>query len=272
MLLLTPALSLYLSKLLRGPLKWVRPVEGALAADSLIQAPRRTSATVAALMLSLALVIALGGMARASYMRDRGLDGQHHESGLLRHHFGNHLRARLFTFPTACWMDCGRFPGIAEVQPVRIVRIDFRRKAGDAGGHRFGEHRAAHAQATCHGGRFRRDVSRWRPSRRALIIADNLAQLEKLKLGETLEIRAPSGMLRLPIVGILTDFSNQLGTIFIDRESVPAVLERRCGGCVPHLSDAGRASRRMCGRAFWTASHTSGAFSCWRIKKCAVTC
>ena len=47
--------------------KWLRPVEGALAADSLIQAPRRTSASVAALMLSLALVIAFAGMARASY-------------------------------------------------------------------------------------------------------------------------------------------------------------------------------------------------------------
>ena len=65
-LLLTPFLSLELAKLLRRPLKWLRPMEGALAADSLIQAPRRTSATVAALMLSLALVIAQGGMARAS--------------------------------------------------------------------------------------------------------------------------------------------------------------------------------------------------------------
>ena len=41
-------------------------MEGALAADSLIQAPRRTSATVAALMLSLALVVGQGGVARAS--------------------------------------------------------------------------------------------------------------------------------------------------------------------------------------------------------------
>ena len=71
MLLLTPALSLYLSRLLRGPLKLLRPVEGALAADSLIQSPRRTSATVAALMLSLALVVGLGGLARASYTQIR---------------------------------------------------------------------------------------------------------------------------------------------------------------------------------------------------------
>ena len=56
-----------LSRLLRVPLKWLRPVEGALAADSLIQAPRRTSATVAALMLSLALVVGQGGVARGSW-------------------------------------------------------------------------------------------------------------------------------------------------------------------------------------------------------------
>src|SRR5438093_4855877 len=67
-LLLSPLLSLALSKAIRPILKWIRPVEGALAADSLIQAPRRTSASVAALMLSLALVVAFGGMARASYV------------------------------------------------------------------------------------------------------------------------------------------------------------------------------------------------------------
>jgi len=66
-LLLSPALSLWISRLIRPILKWLRPVEGSLAADSLIQAPRRTSGTVAALMLSLALVISLAGIARASY-------------------------------------------------------------------------------------------------------------------------------------------------------------------------------------------------------------
>src|SRR5438093_6312604 len=66
-LLLSPLLSLALSRGIRPALKWLWPVEGALAADSLIQAPRRTSASVAALMLSLALVVAFGGMAHAAY-------------------------------------------------------------------------------------------------------------------------------------------------------------------------------------------------------------
>src|SRR5262249_28369967 len=66
-LLVGPQLSLGLARLIRPVLKRLSPIEGALAADSLILAPRRTSASVTALMLSLALVVAFEGMAGASY-------------------------------------------------------------------------------------------------------------------------------------------------------------------------------------------------------------
>ena len=66
-LLLVPTVSLWFARALRPVLKWLRPVEGALAADSLIQSPRRTSGAVAALMLSLGQVIGLGGVGRESY-------------------------------------------------------------------------------------------------------------------------------------------------------------------------------------------------------------
>ncbi len=66
-LLLTPGLSVWITRLLRPLLKALLPVEGSLAADSLIQAPRRTSPTVAALMFSIGLIISLGGISRSSY-------------------------------------------------------------------------------------------------------------------------------------------------------------------------------------------------------------
>src|SRR5215467_10854775 len=66
-LLLAPALTLLLSKALRPLLKRLLPAEGTLAADSLVQAPRRTSATVSALMLSLAAVVGFGGFAHSFY-------------------------------------------------------------------------------------------------------------------------------------------------------------------------------------------------------------
>ena len=68
LLLVPTALAVVRARAAAGP-EWLRPVEGALAADSLIQSPRRTSGAVAALMLSLAQVIGLGGVGRESYTR-----------------------------------------------------------------------------------------------------------------------------------------------------------------------------------------------------------
>jgi putative ABC transport system permease protein len=51
-----------------------------------------------------------------------------------------------------------------------------------------------------------------------LMVSDNLAQLQNLKLGEILEVPSPSGMIRLPIVGIVVDYSDQQGTILMDRK------------------------------------------------------
>ena len=50
-----------------------------------------------------------------------------------------------------------------------------------------------------------------------LMVSDNLAQLQRLRLGELLEIPAPHGVIRLPIVGIIVDYSDQQGTILMDR-------------------------------------------------------
>jgi putative ABC transport system permease protein len=50
-----------------------------------------------------------------------------------------------------------------------------------------------------------------------LIVSDNLAQLQHLTLGEGLEVAAPYGLIRLPIVGIVVDYSDQQGTILMDR-------------------------------------------------------
>jgi putative ABC transport system permease protein len=55
-----------------------------------------------------------------------------------------------------------------------------------------------------------------------VLVADNLAQLKHLKLGEILELPAPGGLIRLPIVGIIVDYSDQQGAILMDR----AVFQR----------------------------------------------
>src|SRR5262249_23183906 len=50
-----------------------------------------------------------------------------------------------------------------------------------------------------------------------LMVSDNLAQLQRLKLGEIIDVPSPNGIIRLPIVGIVVDYSDQQGTILMDR-------------------------------------------------------
>ena len=120
--LLSPALSFWLARALRPLLAGLRPVEGALAADSLIQAPRRTSGTIAALMLSLALVISLGGLARSSY--DSLAEWM--RIALNPDFFvttAETLSSRSFVFPASLADGLRGDRGVAEVQPVRSVRV-----------------------------------------------------------------------------------------------------------------------------------------------------
>jgi len=215
-LLFTPLLSLGLARLLRKPMKWIRPIEGSLAADSLIQAPRRTSATVAALMLSLALVVGQGGMARGSINTiEEWITGTLNPDMIVTS--SSTLASRDFHFPTAMTAELAAVPGVDEVQPVRTARFSFR-------GTPIMVVAADVAQIA---GRVHRHViagdldtmNRLTAEGRGVILAENLAILQNLHMGETVELPAPAGTLRLPVVGIIRDLSNQLGSLLIDRNT-----------------------------------------------------
>jgi putative ABC transport system permease protein len=213
-LLITPFLSLALAKLLRYPMRWLRPVEGALAADSLISAPRRTSATVAALMLSLALVVGQGGVARGS------LDS-------IDEWMNNTLNPDLFLstteniapqgahFPASMQREVESVPGVAEVQAVRMPRIQFHNLPV----------MLVSAEIKKIAGRVKRhvtegneaDMNRLTAEGKGLIVSENLAALTNLHLGAMVEIPATAGTIRLPVVGVIRDLSNQMGAIFMDR-------------------------------------------------------
>jgi putative ABC transport system permease protein len=214
-ILMTPAIALRLAKLLRWPLRRLRPVEGALAADSLIQAPRRTSATVAALMLSLSMAIGLAGVSRASY---RSL-ADWMESTLNPDLFvstSENLTTRSFHFPAAMEGELLAMPGIDAAQAVRSVRVRYRGwpimlVSVDllSVAQRIPERRVV---AGTYG-----VMHRLAAEGKGVIVSENLAELHRLRYGDPVELAAPGGIVRLPVVGIITDYSNQLGTVFMDR-------------------------------------------------------
>ena len=213
-LLLTPALGSWLTRLLRPLLKAVRPVEGALAADSLLQAPRRTSGTVAALALSVALVIGLAGISRSSYDHiRRWMDAALNPDLFVTS--SESLTTRSFRFPLSMAAELAEIPGVEEVQPARTARIVYQGVpvmlvAADV---------AKIAQ------RVQMRVIDGDPNTMYLqamrgegvVISDNFATLRRINKGDTLSLPTPSGLLKLPVLGIVLDFSDQQGTIMMDR-------------------------------------------------------
>jgi putative ABC transport system permease protein len=51
-----------------------------------------------------------------------------------------------------------------------------------------------------------------------VLISENFAHLRGAKLGEVLEIPAPTGVLRLPVAGIVRDYSDQQGSLLMSRD------------------------------------------------------
>ena len=213
-LLLTPALAQWIARGLRPVLKWLRPVEGTLAADSLLQAPRRTSGTVAALMLSLALVVSLGGVTRASYdsiltWLNVALNPDLFVSP------SESLTARSFHFPGAMEQQLKAIPGVGEVQAVRDARIQVRGVpimfvATDV--NRISDRArlppiAGDPQA----------MYRLAGAGKGILVSENFSLLRGFKLGDIVDIPSPSGILHLPIAGIVADYSDQQGSILMDR-------------------------------------------------------
>jgi putative ABC transport system permease protein len=213
-LLLTPALALWLARALRPLLRWLRPVEGTLAADSLLQAPRRTSGAVAALMLSLALVVALGGLARASYDSIFGWLTVALNPDLFVSP-SQSLTQRDFRFPEAMGAQLRSIPGVGEVQPVRDARIQIQGQptmfvAADVANLR------KHATLPPVAGNTH-DMFQRAEQGKAVLASENFALLRGFKLGDEVDIPSPSGVLHLPIAGIVTDYSDEQGSLLVDR-------------------------------------------------------
>jgi putative ABC transport system permease protein len=213
--LLSPALAHWLAQVLRPVFAWIHPVEGTLAADSLIQAPRRTSGTVSALMLSLALVVSLSGLAQASY----DSISEWMRTALNPDLFvttAESLTSRSFVFPAALGDGLRKIDGVGDMQRVRSVRVIVKGApimlvAVDI------ESLARHAKLPAVAGDSG-EMYRIAAEGRGVIVSENFARLHGAKLGEILEIATPTGVLRIPIAGIVRDFSDQQGSLLMERD------------------------------------------------------
>ncbi len=209
--LLAPAATRLLLLAASPILKALRPVEGALAADSLLRQSRRVSATVSAVMLALALSVGVAGVALASRQGIR----QWVENGMTFDFYvatEPTMTERSIRFPAGFGPELESVEGVDEAQPVRLGRVPFR---GGAPVMLLSADIARLARRI----RFQvvegdlNTMLAAASAGRGAIVSESLSLIRGVHLGDTVEI----GPARLTVVGVHVDFSDQQGSVLIDR-------------------------------------------------------
>ena len=212
-LLMVPSLALWLARSLRPVLSWLRPVEGALAADSLIAAPRRTSATVSALMLSLAMAVAFAGVAGAIQISvRRWLDNAFNPDLFIA--ATESISARDFRFPRSLRDELLAAPGIEEVQTVRNARVMVAGKPVMVIAIEIDSLARRVRQEVIEGDA--REMFRAAAAGQGIVISDNLARIHNIHRGDKLEVLTPTGKHAYPVLGSVIDYSDQQGSFLLD--------------------------------------------------------
>lgn len=213
-LLLAPSLIRPMVRMLRPLFGKLFGPEGEIAADALAQAPRRTSATVMALMVSVAFVLSMAGLStsfRRSYMAwiDGALNADFYVTGSER------FWSKSYLLPPEFTGEIEAIPGVRWVEPFRGIHLDFRGKRPVLGSLPLAKtYRRLDPRVV----RGDRDAMIDRMGRgEGIVISDNFARLFGVDVGQTMTLDTPTGPMTLPVLGVVEDFSSDQGTVFIDR-------------------------------------------------------
>ncbi|HYP26628.1 MAG TPA: FtsX-like permease family protein [Blastocatellia bacterium] len=209
-IIMLPDLSEWIARALRPIMDRAFGSEGLLAIDAIIESPKRTSATVAALMISLAFVFSTWAFIQSQKSSIVKSFDRLTNSDLFVFNHG-----RTYSFPEGLGPLIGSLPGISRVESARFVSVPY-------GGHRVG------VLALDTSGFFARvesaleegdedEARELMPKGEGVLLAGNFSSRWGLQVGDLLKLDTPNGTLIRPVLGILNDFSAEKGTIYLDR-------------------------------------------------------
>ena len=210
-----PKLSELTARALRPLMDRLFGAEGALAVDSMIQAPRRTSATVGALMIGLMFVFATGAYVESQKnVFDRWMRQAINADLVVTTTEG--ARSRTWHFDQSLSDRIAALPGVKRLENVRFTFLPY---ADDSVAlvaleldgwftrtklEIQGESAATAREKTTKG--------------EGVMVAHNFANRYGLWVGDRLRLQTPTEPFDLPIVGVIEDYTSEKGTIFMERD------------------------------------------------------
>jgi putative ABC transport system permease protein len=212
---LLPKLSEWTARVLRPLMDRLFGSEGVLAVDAMIQAPRRTSATVGALMIGLMFVFATGAYVQSyKAVVDRWMRNAINADLFVTSTEG--ARSRTWHFSEELSQKIAALPGVKRLENVRFLFVPY---ANDSVALISVEFDGWFARA-----RLAIEDTDARTAQRlvtrgeGVIVARNFANRYKLGVGDTVKLTTPTEPFERPIVGIIEDYTSEKGTIFLERE------------------------------------------------------
>lgn len=219
--LILVGMTILLPLIVQGGARLIRPLmaraggpEGALAVDTMIRAPRRSSATIGALMVGLMFVYSTGAYIQ-SYKQtiDRWTNRMLNSDLVVT--TSSLLRSTSYHFSESVGSSIAALPEVKAVQNVRFTFIPYRGDIAAVIAIEMGGF-LQRAVGSVEGGNITRALELL-PRGEGLLVSKNFAARWHCRVGERLQIESPNGTLNLPIVGFVEDYRSDKGSIFMDR-------------------------------------------------------
>ncbi|MGH9935331.1 MAG: FtsX-like permease family protein, partial [Blastocatellia bacterium] len=215
MVAVLPKLSELTARALRPLMDRLFGAEGALAVDSMIQAPRRTSATVGALMIGLMFVFATGAYVESQKeVFDRWMKQAINADLVVATTEG--ARSRTWHFDESLSGKIAALPGVKRLENVRFTFLPY---ADDSVALVALEFDGWFARTKLQvQGADAATVREKMMKGEGIMVAQNFANRYGLWVGDRVRLQTPTEPFDRPIVGVVEDYTSEKGTIFLERE------------------------------------------------------
>lgn len=188
--------------------------EGLIAVETMVRAPRRTTATVIALMIGMSFVISNSAFIQSQKRAmNRSLDRAVAADLLVSS--SNEVHSRTYHFSEDTADQIKLLPGIETADTVRVTSVEYDGQEVAIISHEMRQFFEVSPDLLDVGDKEKAGASTADGS--GVLVSTNFAARLGVKMGDPLTISTPTGPLVLKVVGMLDYYRSDKGTLFFDR-------------------------------------------------------
>lgn len=214
MILLVPRFIQIGGRVLRPLMDRLFGAEGLIAVETMIRAPRRTTATVIALMIGLSFVISNSSFIQSQKRAmNRSLDRAVAADLLVSS--SSEIHSRTYHFSEATAEKIKSLPGIETADTIRVTSVEYDGQEVAIISHDMRELFTISPDLLDAGDKEEAIASTSAGS--GVVVSTNFANRWAVKIGDSITLSSPTGPVLLTVVGMLDYYRSDKGTLFFDR-------------------------------------------------------